>query len=688
MEDNDASLEKEQMQPADPSNPSKPVETPKSPSATTSSTNTANVGGGSSSGSSSGGGSSSSSAGESTPKTPTRNSSSSSTLSPSHTEERRVLVTIELKEKRLGLYLEPAEADANTGAVLVRFELIDGLPGEAERSGILRPGMLIASINDQQIGYTQFPSIISTLVNCGRPMRVTFRDPDVLEFRDSYRFLRTKLYVEREAEFLKRNAVSLQANDLAWLAYLGELGGKRGTSWGVQRLFRDCLGELAFPLDPAPRLNAVSPIRGKIAGSAVSSSNSTTQDGGSGVVVVDGSSSSSDDLTPVVISIFRRVWAPSSIGVPCPPGLSITLPGDVPPQKMVEKHLDALERLVVNGGIPAAFRPALWWELSGAHAKSALHPPGYYASLTQLTAVHESSYAIAKDIERTFPGHPQFESRTGVLALKRLLLAFSLHNPEIGYCQSINFLAGFLLLLLSEEQAFWVLDCLINEILPPDYYTRKLLGVHIDQRVISHLVGELLPDVSKAYEDAGLVLHLVTAEWFMCCLCTSVPAHTAFRIWDCIFLFGSECLFRVVLSLFHLNRNKILSVAVSSTKASAGIVPSVNGSANSNGGTSKGLTEEQQRAADTVAAAAPDLIPSFRGGTKREALSTFPALFTMLKGMPSNAFDPDELLRTAYPFTKNDISSSLDWRYVEKTRLAKLRQAAKESAEQEQENGR
>jgi len=622
--------------------------------------------------------------GESTPKTPTRSSSSSSsTLSPSHTEERRVLVTIELKEKRLGLYLEPAEADANTGAVLVRFELIDGVPGEAERSGILRPGMLIASINDQQIGYTQFPSIISTLVNCGRPMRVTFRDPDVLEFRDSYRFLRTKLYVEREAEFLKRNAASLQANDLAWLAFLGELGGKRGTSWGVQRLLRDCLGEIAFPLDPAPRLNAVSPIRGKIAGSAVSSS-SSTQDG---AIAGAGSSSSSEDLTPVVISIFRRVWAPSSIGVPCPPGLSITLPGDVPPQKMTEKHLDALERLVVNGGIPAAFRPALWWELSGAHAKSALHPPGYYSSLTQLTAVHESSYAIAKDIERTFPGHPQFESRTGVLALKRLLLAFSLHNPEIGYCQSINFLAGFLLLLLSEEQAFWVLDCLINEILPPDYYTRKLLGVHIDQRVISHLVGELLPDVSKAYEDAGLVLHLVTAEWFMCCLCTSVPAHTAFRIWDCIFLFGSECLFRVVLSLFHLNKNKILSVAVSSTKTSAGIVPSVNGSANSNGGISKGLTEEQQRAADTVAAAAPDFIPSFRGGTKREALSTFPALFTMLKGMPSNAFDPDELLRTAYPFTKNEITSSLDWRYVEKTRLAKLRQAAKESAEQEQENG-
>ena len=33
-------------------------------------------------------------------------------------------------------------------------------------------------------------------------------------------------------------------------------------------------------------------------------------------------------------------------------------------------------------------------------------------------------------------------SRAGIEALRRVLLAFSVHNPEVGYCQSINFLAG------------------------------------------------------------------------------------------------------------------------------------------------------------------------------------------------------------------------------------------------------
>ena len=49
-------------------------------------------------------------------------------------EERRTHITIELRGKKLGMYLEPMDAD-NRGAVLRRFEPIDGSPGEAEAAG-------------------------------------------------------------------------------------------------------------------------------------------------------------------------------------------------------------------------------------------------------------------------------------------------------------------------------------------------------------------------------------------------------------------------------------------------------------------------------------------------------------------------------------------------------------------------
>ena len=53
----------------------------------------------------------------------------------------------------------------------------------------------------------------------------------------------------------------------------------------------------------------------------------------------------------------------------------------------------------------------------------------------------------------------------GQAALRRVLLAFSVQNPKVGYCQSMNFLAATLLLALdrAEEKAFWVLVCLIDD---------------------------------------------------------------------------------------------------------------------------------------------------------------------------------------------------------------------------------
>ena len=53
----------------------------------------------------------------------------------------------------------------------------------------------------------------------------------------------------------------------------------------------------------------------------------------------------------------------------------------------------------------------------------------------------------------------------GQAALGRILLAFSVHKPQIGYCQSMNYIAALLLIVLerNEENAFWVLVSLIDD---------------------------------------------------------------------------------------------------------------------------------------------------------------------------------------------------------------------------------
>src|SRR3954452_9135577 len=49
----------------------------------------------------------------------------------------------------------------------------------------------------------------------------------------------------------------------------------------------------------------------------------------------------------------------------------------------------------------------------------------------------------------------------------------------------MNFLAGFLLLWTPEEQAFWLLCFLVEDVLP-DHFGRNMIGSMIDQKVLIH----------------------------------------------------------------------------------------------------------------------------------------------------------------------------------------------------------
>jgi hypothetical protein len=76
---------------------------------------------------------------------------------------------------------------------------------------------------------------------------------------------------------------------------------------------------------------------------------------------------------------------------------------------------------------------------------------------------------------RTFPNHTYFSSPLGPgqLALYNLLKAYSLLDPEVGYCQGLSFVAGVLLLHVSDfitwasVSVTWkwrvLIDCLVTQ---------------------------------------------------------------------------------------------------------------------------------------------------------------------------------------------------------------------------------
>eukprot|EP00879_Flechtneria_rotunda_P023420 GHRR01024772.1.p1 GENE.GHRR01024772.1~~GHRR01024772.1.p1 ORF type:complete len:349 (+),score=155.28 GHRR01024772.1:760-1806(+) len=91
-------------------------------------------------------------------------------------------------------------------------------------------------------------------------------------------------------------------------------------------------------------------------------------------------------------------------------------------------------------------------EAAGAAAQAAAAELGITAEQLLLWRTHWRVWEaqIDKDCRRTFPGHDWFSdpSAGGAAALKRVLSAFCLAAPQLGYCQGMNFLTGGLLLLL------------------------------------------------------------------------------------------------------------------------------------------------------------------------------------------------------------------------------------------------
>ncbi|XP_023368962.1 TBC1 domain family member 4 isoform X1 [Otolemur garnettii] len=206
-------------------------------------------------------------------------------------------------------------------------------------------------------------------------------------------------------------------------------------------------------------------------------------------------------------------------------------------------------------GVPKSRRGEIWQFLALQYRlrhrlPDRQQPPdtSYKELLKQLTA---QQHAILVDLGRTFPTHPYFSVQLGAgqLSLFNLLKAYSLLDKEVGYCQGISFVAGVLLLHMSEEQAFEMLKFLMYDLGFRKQYRPDMMSLQIQMYQLSRLLHDYHRDLYNHLEENEISPSLYAAPWFLTLFASQFSLGFVARVFDIIFLQGTEVIFKVALSL-------------------------------------------------------------------------------------------------------------------------------------------
>eukprot|EP01087_Luapelamoeba_hula_P012106 TRINITY_DN3364_c0_g1_i1.p1 TRINITY_DN3364_c0_g1~~TRINITY_DN3364_c0_g1_i1.p1 ORF type:complete len:551 (-),score=113.85 TRINITY_DN3364_c0_g1_i1:84-1736(-) len=204
-------------------------------------------------------------------------------------------------------------------------------------------------------------------------------------------------------------------------------------------------------------------------------------------------------------------------------------------------------------------RGAFWKVISGAE-ECIKKNTGLYEVLVSKESSYE--YKILKDVNRTLPDLPFFreEGGPGQVRLLNILKAYAVLDHDLGYCQSMSYIAAVLLLYLEEAEAFWVLCQLIKSYNLDGYFQKGLPTLRLALFQLDKLIEQQLPKLFFHFKKEGVTPLLYSSEWLSTLFVYNFPLKTAIRLWDVFFVEGTEFLFKIALAILAIHQDQLLTL--------------------------------------------------------------------------------------------------------------------------------
>ena len=122
----------------------------------------------------------------------------------------------------------------------------------------------------------------------------------------------------------------------------------------------------------------------------------------------------------------------------------------------------------------------------------------------------------------------------------------------------MGMIVATLLLIMEEEDAFWMMVAIMEDYSPPTYYSPSLIGVQADQLVLRGLIASHLPALDTLLQEHDIELSLITLNWFLTLYSSVLHIRLIMRIWDLFFFEGSKVLFQVAIGFLQMYEKELL----------------------------------------------------------------------------------------------------------------------------------
>ncbi|KAG1766964.1 rab-GTPase-TBC domain-containing protein [Suillus occidentalis] len=209
----------------------------------------------------------------------------------------------------------------------------------------------------------------------------------------------------------------------------------------------------------------------------------------------------------------------------------------------------------IEKGIPDALR-GMMWQLMAASKDAELETT--YLSLLKESSPHEK--AITRDLGRTFPHHDFFTDGQGIGQehLFNVLKAYSLYDPQVGYCQGLPFVVAVLLLNMPDEEAFSLLVRLMHSYDLRGHFLPEMPKLQL--RLFDRLIEELLPVLHVHFLRQGIKSSMFCSQWFLTLFSYRFPLEIVVRIYDNCLASGIEAIFAFSIVLLQKNEDELLTL--------------------------------------------------------------------------------------------------------------------------------